>query len=160
MSDARRVVLIKPGDVLLIGNVGELDPFAIEAAHHAVGQLRSALSLAHVLLFDEDIDLAAVTPAATTTPAAATVVTLLDRSTIDRHREVITRWLRGNGVDVDQAADRWVSIELANGQRVIRYRQYRVSPDGHRLVDPDDATQGWTEERVVPLTVELDLPAD
>jgi hypothetical protein len=61
--DSARVVLIKPGDVLLIGNVGELTDEAIQQAGPVVAALKDTLGLAEVLIFEADIDLAAVTPA-------------------------------------------------------------------------------------------------
>jgi len=64
-TDPVRVVLVKPGDVLLIGNVGELTPEDAEAAGHIATQLRTTLGLAHVVLFHEDIDLAVTTPSST-----------------------------------------------------------------------------------------------
>lgn len=65
MSDGVRVVLLKPGDVLLIGNVGQLGEDAVDALNQAASQLRSALDLAGVALFEGDIDLSAMTPTST-----------------------------------------------------------------------------------------------
>ncbi|MCX4886054.1 hypothetical protein [Streptomyces sp. NBC_00847] len=62
---SRRVVLVKPGDVLLIGNVGQLDQDAVDALHDGASQFRSALGLAQVALFEGDIDLAVTTPSST-----------------------------------------------------------------------------------------------
>lgn len=64
-TDTVRAVLLKPGDVLLIGNVGELTPALAKAAGHLASQLRTTLGLAHVVLFHEDIDLAVATPSST-----------------------------------------------------------------------------------------------
>ncbi|MEV5347187.1 hypothetical protein [Streptomyces achromogenes] len=64
-ADTVRAVLLKPGDVLLIGNVGELTPEDAEAAGHLASQLCTALGLAHVVLFHEDIDLAVAAPSST-----------------------------------------------------------------------------------------------
>jgi hypothetical protein len=64
-ADATRVVLVKPGDVLLIGNAGQLGDDAAEALHNLASQLRSVLGLAHVVLFEGDIDLAVTTPSST-----------------------------------------------------------------------------------------------
>jgi hypothetical protein len=58
MTDATRVVLIKPGDVLLIGNVGENVDY--EALPDLAEKLKSALGIAHVAIFEADIDLASV----------------------------------------------------------------------------------------------------
>lgn len=58
MSDETRVVLVKPGDVLLIGNVGAFDDSAMEALAVALAPLKLALGLAtDVLVFEADIDL-------------------------------------------------------------------------------------------------------
>ncbi|MGW6739710.1 hypothetical protein ACWGDX_03005 [Streptomyces sp. NPDC055025] len=57
-SEGTRVVLVKPGDVLLIGNVGSLDTDALTNAGEAFTQLRSALGLAGIFVFEDDIDLA------------------------------------------------------------------------------------------------------
>lgn len=65
MTDAVRVVLLKPGDVLLIGNVGQLAEDALDALHEGAAQLRSALGLAQVALFEGDIDLSATTQSST-----------------------------------------------------------------------------------------------
>ncbi len=61
----RRVVLVKPGDVLLIGNVGALDTDDVEALHDGASQLSTALGLAQVALFEGDIDLTVTTPSST-----------------------------------------------------------------------------------------------
>lgn len=56
-----RVMLVKPGDVLVFGNVGDLgNP---QQAHQTVTALRDQLGLAAVLLFRGDIDMTAI-PAA------------------------------------------------------------------------------------------------
>lgn len=60
MSDAR-VVLIKPGDVLVIGNTGVLENPCLAI----FGPIKDALGLAGVVIFEGDIDLAAVTPPTT-----------------------------------------------------------------------------------------------
>jgi hypothetical protein len=63
MSDTR-VVLVKPGDVLMLGNVTTPEDVEEgEAFDAALLQLKSTLGLAHVLVFEDDIDLA-VKPAA------------------------------------------------------------------------------------------------
>lgn len=48
-----RVLLIKPGDVLLIGNVGDVDP---EGASEAAAAIRDAIGV-RVFMFTEDIDI-------------------------------------------------------------------------------------------------------
>lgn len=60
MSDQEtRVVLVKPGDVLLIGNVGELLPD--QQVTDALRGLKRAIGC-EVYLFAEDIDIAALDP--------------------------------------------------------------------------------------------------
>lgn len=89
-----------------------------------------------------------------------TVLRIIRQAEVAQHREALCRWLQANGLEPDRVVDRWFSIELVDGQRVIRYRQYKVTADGHWLVDPDDENRGWSEERTAALVVELDLPAD
>lgn len=48
-----RVLLIKPGDVLLIGNVGDLDP---EGAPEAAAAIQDAIGV-RIVIFTEDIDI-------------------------------------------------------------------------------------------------------
>jgi hypothetical protein len=58
MNDTR-IVLVKPGDVLMLGNVTlPEDEDAVEAFNTALGTLRKTLGLEHVLVFEDDIDLA------------------------------------------------------------------------------------------------------
>lgn len=52
------MVLVKPGDVLIIGNVGQVPEGLNEQLGELLGDLREALGLAHVVVFDGDIDLA------------------------------------------------------------------------------------------------------
>lgn len=54
MSDDVRVVLVKPGDKLLIGNVGELDA---DNAAQVVSAFNELTGL-RVVLFEADIDIA------------------------------------------------------------------------------------------------------
>lgn len=53
MADEVRVVLVKPGDKLLIGNVGELDA---ETATEVVKAFNELVGL-RVVLFEEDISM-------------------------------------------------------------------------------------------------------
>lgn len=65
MTDtSARVVLVKPGDILIIGNIGTLDDEAIATAGEAVSRLHTQLGLAGVVLFEGDIDLATVAQSA------------------------------------------------------------------------------------------------
>lgn len=56
MSEVRHVVLVKPGDILVFGNVGAVD---LEVMADAVQRLRQELDL-KVVVFEADIDMAAV----------------------------------------------------------------------------------------------------
>lgn len=56
MPDIRHVVLVKPGDTLLLGNVGEVDPETLERIGAAFG---GELGI-HVVVFSADIDMDAV----------------------------------------------------------------------------------------------------
>lgn len=48
-----RVLLIKPGDVLLIGKVGDVDP---EGASEAAAAIQDAIGV-RIVIFTEDIDI-------------------------------------------------------------------------------------------------------
>jgi hypothetical protein len=85
-----------------------------------------------------------------------TVLKLIQQPEIDQHREALCQWLRDNGINPDNVADQWISIELVDGQQVIRYREYKTTANGQRLIDPDDDRQGWTELRTAPMAVDLD----
>ena len=64
MSDAR-IVLVKPGDLLIIGNVGALPDGQWEPGAARLAEIKEALGLAGIVVFEGDIDLAAVSqPAA------------------------------------------------------------------------------------------------
>jgi hypothetical protein len=51
-----RVVLVKPGDVLIFGNVGNFDSSIADR----FGDLKDLLGLKQIVIFTEDIDLAAI----------------------------------------------------------------------------------------------------
>ncbi|MFG2826100.1 hypothetical protein ACGFWI_01235 [Streptomyces sp. NPDC048434] len=86
-----------------------------------------------------------------------TVLALYRHDDLTEHREALCPWLKANGIDPDTVAMDWISVEEDAGQRVIRYRTFKVTPDGRRLDDPDDARQGWRVERTTPL--QTGLPA-
>lgn len=90
-----------------------------------------------------------------------TVVMRLIRSPeVEQRREALADWLAANGIDPKRVAPLWLSIEReADGQTVIRYRHVKTTPEGRHIVDPDDSNRVWTEQRTVPLIVELDLPS-
>lgn len=56
MAEVRHVLLVKPGDILLIGNVGGLDVDEIDRVQPA---LRDLLGI-EVVLFESDIDMSMV----------------------------------------------------------------------------------------------------
>ncbi|WFE41945.1 hypothetical protein [Micromonospora sp. WMMD998] len=60
--DGKRFVLVKPGDVLVFGGVGDLDP---AVAEELVGQLRDRVGIEHVAFFAADIEMDAVPAPAT-----------------------------------------------------------------------------------------------
>lgn len=157
-SNAACVVLVKPGDVLLIGNVGTLAD--METVGAAAARLRSALGLVQVAMFAEDIDVAAVTPSTSLAPASVstTVLEVIDRAAIDKHRDALAQWLTANHVDPRTVVPEWLSIELAGEQRLIRYQVFRTTADGMKLTDPRDPDRAWTEDRTAPLLVDLNLP--
>lgn len=57
MADSRRVVLVKPGDVLMIGNL-DVAPEDVAAFEAALEPLREILGIPKILVFSDDIDLA------------------------------------------------------------------------------------------------------
>lgn len=59
---SKRVVLIKPGDVLFIGNVGELTEEVAAEVSAALVKVKNALALAEIFVFEADIDVAAAAP--------------------------------------------------------------------------------------------------
>jgi hypothetical protein len=56
----RRAVLLKPGDLLIIGNVGDLDPGALESMRVGLIELRESLDLAGIVIFEEDVDMTTI----------------------------------------------------------------------------------------------------
>jgi hypothetical protein len=155
MTDASHAVVLKPGDTLLIGNLGQTSDDALDALHEGLAKLRSALGLGDVFVFERDIDAAALTPIAPLPDAA--VVRVFDREALRQHRDALGPWLKVNGIDPEMVADEWLSIEEASGQRFIRYPAFRLTQDGRRLIDPRLPDRAWTVERVSPLIIDLDL---
>ncbi|MER7155433.1 hypothetical protein [Streptomyces lydicus] len=84
-----------------------------------------------------------------------TVLALYRPDDIAEYREALCEWIKVNGLDPKAVSDRWISVEEHDGRRVIRYRAFKHTPDGRRLVDPDDPDQAWTEERTAPLLTDL-----
>jgi hypothetical protein len=66
-----RIVLVKPGDVLLIGNVGKIECDDWPAATGHLETIKAAFGLAGLVVFAGDIDLAAVTPGGLVGPEPA-----------------------------------------------------------------------------------------
>lgn len=56
MSDVR-IVLVKPGDVLIIGNVGDLGEEGPARLEGALAEIKRYVGLEKVLVFEADIDL-------------------------------------------------------------------------------------------------------
>lgn len=85
-----------------------------------------------------------------------TVLRLLLADEIALHRIQLCDWMRANNVDPDSVNSTWVSIER-DGQEppVIRYQAFKVNAHGRRMVDPDDGTRVWVEQRTAPLIVPL-----
>ncbi|MFC8429903.1 hypothetical protein [Streptomyces sp. NPDC057253] len=152
-----RTVVLKPGDVLLIGNIGVSSEDALDALHDGLLSLRHALALSSVAVFEEDINTAALAPLAPMPDAI--VLRVFDRTTVPQHRAVLTAWLSANHIDPSTVASDWLSIEQEAGQRFIRYETFRLNDAGGKLIDPRDRDKAWTIERVSPLVIDLDLPA-
>lgn len=157
MTDTARTVVLKPGDTLYIGNVGQISGEVRGELYEGLAHLSAALGLNDVVLFLDDIDMAAVAPI---TPLPdAVVLRVFDRKAMAQHRKVLAAWLTANGIDPMTVSDQWLSIEQLGEQRLIRYTAYRTTPEGGRLIDPRDRNSGWTVERVSPLVVDLEIPA-
>jgi hypothetical protein len=56
----RKAVLLKPGDLLIIGNLGHPSSGAHQALMVGLSELRESLDLAGIVLFEEDVDLASI----------------------------------------------------------------------------------------------------
>lgn len=85
-----------------------------------------------------------------------TVLRLIRASEIALHRAQLCDWLTANGIDPKTVRDTWISVEEIDGSApVIRYPAFKVDSNGRRMVDPDDETQSWTEQRTGALTVAL-----
>lgn len=156
MTDANRIVILKPGDILHIGNVGTLDADTLDSLPDTLSPLAKALGLATVTVFEHDIQATASEPA--TPQPDAVVLRVFDREAVTRHRAELASWLQANGLDHTMVAADWLTIEQAGDLRFIRYLAFRMSANGHKVVDPRDAHRAWTVERVAPLVVDLDLP--
>ncbi|MET8982127.1 hypothetical protein ABZX85_41745 [Streptomyces sp. NPDC004539] len=151
-----RVVLLQPGDHLLIGNLKALGDEGLEALHEVLPRLREALRLGGVVAFEDDVTIASALPLV---PASdAVVLRVFERETVEENFRVLAAWVEANGIDPETVAADWLTIELHGEQRLIRYRAYRTTADGRRLRDPGDRSRAWTIERVAPLLVDLELP--
>ncbi|MEU9014298.1 hypothetical protein AB0D12_31915 [Streptomyces sp. NPDC048479] len=65
-------------------------------------------------------------------------------------------WLTANNVDpkgVPQDSDFDITTS-GDGQRTIHYTAYVRTKDGSKLIDPDDKTRAWQEQRSAPCLVE------
>lgn len=57
MRDDHRAVLLKPGDLLIIGNVGDIPTAALADMCDHLGEVKETLGLAGVAIFEADVDL-------------------------------------------------------------------------------------------------------
>jgi len=55
-----RAVLLKPGDLLVIANVGKLPRDQIEALHHGMQEIKEALGFAGVVIFEQDVAIGSI----------------------------------------------------------------------------------------------------
>jgi hypothetical protein len=156
MTDTTRTVVLKPGDALLIGNVGQTSEDAIAALREGAGLLRSALGLAGIALFEGDIDVAAGAPIAPMRDAV--VLRVIDHEAMAQHSEALADWIEANGIDPHTVSPEWLTIEQAGDQRFIRYPMLRRTEGGRLVSDPRCPDRVWTVERVTPLVIDLDLP--
>ncbi|MEU5442755.1 MULTISPECIES: hypothetical protein [Streptomyces] len=150
-----RAVLLKPGDALLIGNVGTHEATALADLVEALAIVRQALGLSTVTVFGDDIEMAAAAPVV---PASdAVVLRVFDREAVAEHRAELAEWLTSNGIDPSHVAADWLSIEQAGDHQLVRYPAYRLDQDGRHLRDPRARDRAWTVERVSPLVKPLSL---
>lgn len=82
----------------------------------------------------------------------AQVLRLITEPEIDLNRQPLIDWLTASGVNVKDVVGRWLSVELEDGRRLVRYRAYRTTVDGRRLLDPESPERAWTEERTTLIT--------
>lgn len=68
-SDVTRIVLLKPGDVLCIGNLGPMGSEDCADLYASLANLKESIGLHAVAVFEADIDLAALTPTVVAGPA-------------------------------------------------------------------------------------------
>lgn len=57
MIDGARALLMKPGDLLIIGNVGPLDEDVAESLSQGLAYIKDNLGLAGIVVFESDVDL-------------------------------------------------------------------------------------------------------
>jgi hypothetical protein len=85
-----------------------------------------------------------------------TVLRLLHTADIAAHRTAVCDWAKANGLDPQLLSDDWISIEEADsGAVMIRYKRFKVDPQGRRVIDPDDRSRPWTEELTIFQVVAL-----
>lgn len=77
----------------------------------------------------------------------AQVLRLITTAEIEANRQALADWLTAHAVNPADVVPRWLSVELDNGRRLVRYRAYRTTVDGRHLADPNVPDQAWTEER-------------
>lgn len=63
-GEPTRVVLVKPGDVLILGNV-QVDVTKLGAFGQAVETLRDAMGIRQIVICEDDVSIAAETPPST-----------------------------------------------------------------------------------------------
>ncbi|CAM5681742.1 hypothetical protein ADK47_24400 [Streptomyces rimosus subsp. rimosus] len=83
------------------------------------------------------------------------VLALYRTDDLHEHREALCEWLKANNAAPHTVALRWISVEDDGSQRSIRFHTFRTTATGSRLIDPDDPSQAWTEERTAPLRTDL-----
>lgn len=59
-GEGQRLFLVKPGDSIVFGNIGELDEDSIRELDELGVALKRTLKLRNVFCFESDIDMAAV----------------------------------------------------------------------------------------------------
>lgn len=58
--NARQAVLLKPGDLLILGNTGTISPESHAGLMTGLSELRDSLNLAGIVIFEEDVDLSTI----------------------------------------------------------------------------------------------------
>jgi hypothetical protein len=84
------------------------------------------------------------------------VLLTIAREHIERHRLVLLLWIEANGIDSKLVPiDQPITVEQVGDRTVICYREYQLSTEGNRMIDPDNRNQALTLRRATDQRVPL-----